>query len=129
MHWVCYYIFGFSFDFENVEALNKATHSRDKNKTYEGDYYSFTKGVFKKLTFGEMDELANSLGKGDAESEQATQMLAQMNYTFVLRTEGKIKKFSNKKAVLKDKKELVFEASFKDIMDKKVNVENEIKIK
>jgi hypothetical protein len=123
------YIFGFAFDFESVEALNNATHSRDKNKKHEGDYYSFSKGVFKKLAFGGMDELTGSMGKGEQDSEQVAQMLSQVDYSFTLRTEGKIKKFSNTKATLKDKQELIFKASFKDIMDKKVKVANEIKIK
>lgn len=123
------FIFGFTFDFANVEALNEATRSRDKNKKHEGDYYSFSKGVFKKMTFGGIDELGRSIGKDEQESEQAAQMLAEVSYTFRLKTEGKIKKFSNKKASLKSKKELIFEASFKDIMEKKVKIENEIKIK
>jgi len=131
--------FGLSFSFESVEDLNVALAELDASdtKTNYRRYYEYTRGRLKK---GESFNLEN-LGKeilsedlqkslGGSYAKQLQDLSASVNYSIVIRTDGKIRKFTNEDAVLsQDKRELVFSKNLIELMEHNVDISNQIRFR
>jgi hypothetical protein len=85
------FVFGYEFDFLNVEALNRAVKKissesgGDLGKNVPDEIFKYKKGKFERINFGGgmMDEVQKSLGgeAGGDEMAQAKIMLADMTTT------------------------------------------------
>ena len=132
------YIFITKFDFKNIDALNDALNELNKRKSPDLESFPATfrleKKTFERTNTFYMRELTNFSEQVNGDEQKLAQMQAILKtatYTSIIRiTEGKIKKFSNEKAVLSnDKKELRLSANFKEISEGKISLANVLKIK
>lgn len=146
--------FTIMYDFEDVDALNKAVNASKEEK--EGELkviqkqYSFKKGEFTRINFFSMGEngmdMSEIMGgkKGDDDAEQTDEEKEQMkqmmqmffgtaNYTYIVHVPNKIKSYSNKQntTLSEDEKTLTMTIPFLDLMqdDKKVDAGNSVKFK
>ncbi|WP_338764648.1 hypothetical protein WAF17_22330 [Bernardetia sp. ABR2-2B] len=141
------------YDFEDVDALNKAVNALKEEK--EGEVkmmqkqYSFKKGQFTRANSFSMGDNGMDMseimgGKKDDDAEQTEEEKAQMkqmmqmffgnaNYTYVVHVPNKVKSYSNKSntTVSGDEKTLTMTIPFLDLLneDKKVDVGNSVKFK
>ena len=132
--------FGMSFKFENIESLNLALAEMDASdlKTNYRPYYQYSKGRLEKSDFFNLEnlgkeilseDLQKSLGE-DSYSQQLKDLSASVNYSIVIRTDGKIRRFSNEDAVLsQDKRELVYSKTLKQLMGNGIDISNEIRFR
>ena len=142
------------YDFEDVDALNRAANVIKEDKEAEvkiiTKQYSFDKGEFTRansfsLGNNNMD-MSEVMGikKGEEVSEQTEGEKAQMkqmmqmffggaNYTYVVHVPNKVKSYSNKDntTISEDEKTLIMTIPFLDLIneEKKVDVGNSIKFK
>lgn len=132
------YIFVTKFDFKNIDALNDALNEMNKRKYPELESfpvtYKFEKKVFERTNHFHIKDLANFSEQAGGDEQKLAQVQAVMKtatYTCLIRTpEGKIKKFSNQKAVLsEDKKELRLSANLIEVSEGKISLANVLKIK
>ncbi|WP_291728158.1 hypothetical protein [Bernardetia sp.] len=145
--------FSIMYDFEDVDALNRAINASKEEK--EGEVkvmkklYSFKKGEFTKansFAMGNSDLDLSELmgGKKDGDSEQTEEEKAQAkqmmqmffgnaNYTYIVHVPNKVKSYSNKKntTVSEDGKTLTMNIPLLELMnnDKKIDVGNSVKFK
>jgi len=132
------YIFGFSFDFTDVSALNLALVMKDagdfntdfklpyryegKGKLVKNDVFVFKK-MFKDLLV-EQKDLPEYL------QSQKKAIFAQISYKCIISTEGKIKKVSNSSYNMAEGKyKLVYQAYLREIYDGIVDISTELKFK
>ncbi len=141
------------YDFEDVDALNRAINASKEEK--EGEVkimqkqYSFKKGEFTRANSFSMGDNGMDMseimgGKKDDDKEQTEEEKAQMkqmmqmffggaNYTYIVHVPNQVKSYSNKSntTVSEDKKTLTMTIPFLDLMqeDKKVDVGNSVKFK
>ena len=132
------YIFTTKFDFKNIDALNDALNEMNKRKNPELESFpvtfKFEKNIFERTSNFYMKDLTNfseQTGGDEQKIAQVQAVLKTATYISVIRTpEGKIKKFSNEKAVLsEDKKELRLSANLSEITEGKISLGNVLKIK
>jgi hypothetical protein len=98
------YIFGIMFNFSGMEALNNAIAELNKDEngkpTIEKPVYSLTKNIFERQNSYYFNNVSEVL-KGNAnldKNEKLQTLLQGSSYVCVIKVNGKIKKFSNKKA-------------------------------
>ncbi|WP_338791220.1 hypothetical protein V9L05_01720 [Bernardetia sp. Wsw4-3y2] len=141
------------YDFEDVDALNRAINASKEEK--EGEVkimqkqYSFKKGEFTRANSFSMGDNGMDMseimgGKKDDDKEQTEEEKAQMkqmmqmffggaNYTYIVHVPNQVKSYSNKSntTVSEDKKTLTMTIPFLDLMqeDKKVDIGNSVKFK
>lgn len=115
------FIFGFEYDFESIEALNRARSSMDESGATRG-LSQTGKNVFSNefsMPAGlPMDEL---LGGDDDESEAAAMMLGQMKYRIYINTQKPIQTVyagdnANVKYEDSKGKEILISSNFSQIM-------------
>lgn len=132
------YIFTTQFDFKSIDALNDALNEMNKRKYPELEnfpvVYRYEKKVLERTNHFYMKGLTDFSEQTGGDEQKLGQIKAIMQtaiYTSIIRTpDGKIKKFSNTKAVLSDdKKMLRLSANLVEIAEGKVGVENTVRIK
>jgi len=134
------YVFGMKFDFKDVTALNqalqKATTDAGPTSQMAGpapQIYKFTKRTLERTGDFFLKGLTDmsSLTADNAENaEQIKDLLKSASYVGLIRTEGKIKKFSNPKAELSyTAKEVRFSANLLDLLEDRANCANTVKFK
>jgi hypothetical protein len=132
------YVFITKFDFKNIDALNDALNEMNKRKYPELEsfpvIYKFDKKTFERTTHFYLKDLTNFSEQAGGDEQKIAQVQAVMKtavYSSVIRTpEGKIKKFTNNKAILSaDKKELRLSANLQEISEGKISLANVLKIK
>lgn len=131
------YIFGMQFDFANIEALNRALNDVNRDSTNgpqaaPAAIYKFGKRTLERTEGNYMKALAglNEFKANDENAEQMKVLLANATYAYVVRTEGKIRKFSNKQSELSyTGKELRYSASLSDVIEGRANFANLVKFK
>lgn len=132
------YVFTTKFDFKNVDALNDALNELNKRKYPDLESfpvtYKFEKKIFERTNHFHIKDLTNFSEQAGGDEQKIAQVQAVLKtatYTCLIRIpDGKIKKFSNQKAVLsEDKKELRLSANLMEITEGKISLENVLKIK
>ena len=130
------YIFGVKFDFANVEALNEALKQTNQDRLPQKQWqpaYAFENKTLERKDNYYVQGLTDisKTDEGEAEKqEQIKNLLKDATYAYVVRTKGKIRKFSNKQSYLSaDKKELRWSAKLQDVTERKLTIGNTIKIK
>lgn len=130
------YIFGITFNFSGMEALNNAMMelNKDENKksTLTKPVYSLTKNVFEKQNIYYLNNISEALKtkNNSQEAEQMRRLLESATYVTILKVNGKIKKFSNDKAEI-DYTKTVLRLSnpLLEVIADKADVGNTVKIK
>ncbi len=98
------YVFGYSFDFQNIEALNKAIRiiNREKYDTKVEEAFRFKGGTFERLNAADIGEqFKKTLADAEEESEEGNMdmmksFFSSMTYKQIYRFPGsQIKKSSN----------------------------------
>ncbi len=98
------YVFGVMFNFSGIEALNNAIMELDKDEngktSIEKPIYSMTKNIFERQNLYYFNNISEMLKSGEniKKSEQINNLLQTASYISVIKVNGKIKKYSNKKA-------------------------------
>jgi hypothetical protein len=98
------YIFGISFNFSGIEALNNAIMelNRDENgkNTIQEPIYSLSKNIFTKQNIYYFNNISEVLKQSNntEKNEKLKTLLQGANYVSIIKVNGKIKKISNKKA-------------------------------
>ena len=121
------YIYKVTMDFKDVVALNEAINL-DKKSEEMKNLYAWKKGKLTRKDFAlNLDEMKM---EDESQKEMAKSMLEGMKYTIIFNFPGKVKSISNKEAKLSDdKKTVTLACSLLDVMDKKVNLGNEVTYK
>lgn len=121
------YVYKVTMDFTNVNALNEAVNLDKKDESMK-NLYSWKKGQLIRKDFAlNLDDMKM---EDESQKEMAKSMLDGMKYTIIMNMPGKIKSISNKEAKISDdKKTVTLACSLLDVMDKKVNLGNEVSYK
>jgi hypothetical protein len=133
------YIFGVSFRFSGIEALNNAIAELNKDEngktTIEKPIYSLNKNVFERQNdyyFNNISEVLKSK-PNQMQTEKAEQiklLLQGANYIIVTKVNGKIKKYNNKKAEIDYTKTVLrLSTPLQEAMEGRGELANAIKIK
>lgn len=131
------YLTGFSFDFDNVEALTAALNQLNPSPAPLKPAFEFSKRTFERNNTHYLQPLIErAKERQQTPEDKATKrfqdyVFESANYIFIVRTEGKIKKFSNKKATYSsgDKNEVVLNYSFSELLSGRVDLDNKMKLK
>ncbi|MDW7695313.1 hypothetical protein R9C00_28005 [Flammeovirgaceae bacterium SG7u.111] len=133
------FTYGIKMSFENVDALNMALSQMDaggESVQYK-PYYDYTKGNLEKANIFNLKNLTDEIIPENEDDDQSKDVSAQLStfyetvtYQMIIKTDGKIKRFSNNEAVLSDdKRELTFSKSLKELQNEEINIGNTIKFK
>ncbi len=126
------FIITLSYDFKNIEAVNEAqTSMNGESPMMGGGSTSAFKLDTRKRIFTRMaPDMSDALGEmgGEEESmEMAKMMLKDATYTMTYKFPGRVKKMTNKDAIIQeDEKTVVLETSFLDLIEERAEVNNEI---
>lgn len=104
------FMFSYSFDFVNQEALNRALKmiAKEKYQSKADETFKFSKKKFERLSVGNIGaELKKQLSEGESEDEEGQldmmkMFFAEMTYKQVYRFEKPIKSSSNKLSEMGD---------------------------
>jgi len=130
------FLIGLQFDFEDINALNLALTLRDGGE-FNPSYslpYNYEKGKFTKnkiFIFQKLLKYLNQSNKEDVRfNNQKKAIFAQISYTTIIKTSGKIKKFTNYHFKLADDQQQL-KASFplSHIMSGAIDLSNLVKFK
>lgn len=121
------YIYKVTMDFADVNALNTAVNLDKKDEGMK-NLYSWKKGQLSRKDFAlNLDDIKM---EDESQKEMAKSMLEGMKYTIILNFPGAVKGMTNKEAKLSaDKKTVTLACNLLDVMDKKVNLGNEVSYK
>jgi hypothetical protein len=121
------YIYKVTMDFSDVNALNTAVNLDKKDEGMK-NLYSWKKGQLSRKDFAlNLDDIKM---EDESQKEMAKSMLEGMKYTIILNFPGAVKGMTNKEAKLSDdKKTVTLACNLLDVMDKKVNLGNEVTYK
>lgn len=129
------YVITVSYDFASLEAINKANEDMQGENPMmmqgEGPTYDLNvrKRIFKRVS-PDFADLMGDMGAEEENLEMAKMMLGSASYTTVYEMPGRVKKMSNKDAVIgEDKKTVTLNTSFLDLLESKASVGNEISYK
>jgi RecG-like helicase len=98
------YVFGIIFNFSGMEALNNAIMELNKDEngklTIEKPVYSMTKNIFERQNLYYFNNISEVLkvNTNVEKNEKISSLLQGASYVSVIKVNGKIKKYSNKKA-------------------------------
>jgi hypothetical protein len=134
------FVFGMKFDFKDVAALNlalqKSTSDPQTGRPATGpapEVYKYAKrtlersGDFFLKGLADLDALASDNSEN---TDQVKTLLKSGSYVSIIRTEGKIRKFSNPAAELSyTAKEVRFSANLLDLIENKASCANTVKFK
>ena len=121
------YIYKVSMDFKDMDVLNEVVNL-DKKGADRQNLYAWKKGQLSRKDFAlNLDDMKM---EDDSQKEMAKSMLEGMKYTIIFNLPGKVKKSTNKEAIIGDnKKTVTLACSLLDVMDKKVSLGNEVNYK
>jgi hypothetical protein len=133
------FVYGLSFDFQSIRALNTAIaemQSAGQGGDSYKEYYRFDKKTLIKTSVFNLTKLtqgikpdANAEERGEDINRQLQEMYESITYKHVVRSE-KIKNYSNELAQINgDKNMLILTRSLRDIQRGDARISNEIKIK
>jgi len=111
------YVFGFSFDFKNAEALDKALHEQNDKLSAATKLFSGSKRTFTRFNEGSMaeamkDELAGDDAK-DEEMEMVKSMFGDMKLRTIYHFDRRVKSSSNENSLISaDKKSVTIDYYF-----------------
>jgi hypothetical protein len=127
------YVFGMTFDFQNIEALNTALNQSAQEQPENHSVFTFRKKELSRSERSVVSSLAEievlrSTPEGAAQVEA---ILQGASYVYVIRPKtGKIRSFSNKQGELQDNgKVFYYRVGLLDMMEKKVSPANTVKFK
>lgn len=131
-----HFLVGLQFEYQDISALNLALALRDGgefNPTFELPY-SYEKGKLKKndvFIFLKLLKYLNDSNKEDVRfNNQKKAIFAQISYTTVIKTSGKIKKHNNSNFVIdENKKELSVSARLHEVLSGAVKLNTLVKFK
>ncbi len=134
------YVFGMKFDFKDVTALNlalqRATNDQgptDPVTSPTPQIYKFTKRTLERtgdFFLKGLTDMSSLTADNTENAEQIKDLLKRASYVCLIRTEGKIKKFTNPKAELSyTAKEVRFSANLLDLLEDRANCANTVKFK
>ncbi|PIY12504.1 MAG: hypothetical protein COZ18_01870 [Flexibacter sp. CG_4_10_14_3_um_filter_32_15] len=131
------YLTGFSFDFDNVESLTAALNQLNTEPAPSKPAFEFSKRTFERNNTHYLQPLLDrakerqKMAEDEATKRFQDYVFESANYVFIVRTEGKIKKYSNKKATYSsdDKNEVVLNYSFAELLSGRANLDNKMKIR
>ncbi len=111
------FIFGFTFDFKNAEALNNALHEQDEKLAASTQLFTGSKRLFKRFNKGSMAEAMKDELAGDNAKDEDMAMVKSMFEDMKLRTvyhfDRRIKSSSNVNSMISaDKKNLTIDYYF-----------------
>ena len=121
------YVYKVSLDYKDVSVLNEVVNL-DKKGEDRQNLYSWKKGQLSRKDFAlNLDDMKM---EDESQKEMAKSMLEGMKYTIIMNLPGKVKNSNNKEAIISsDKKTVTLACSLLDVMDKKVNLGNEVTYK
>lgn len=121
-------VYVISVKFENLSDLNSALDA-DKSSESDKNVYSYKKGKFTVGNAFNSAILSTGISEDD-ESEMAKSMYKEMKYSLTVNLPGKVKKSNNKSAeIASDKRTVVFNATFDELMSKEKTTQNVIVFK
>lgn len=135
------YTFGLQFDFDDVAALNIAlAQTTDANGNLEfKSHYKFHKKTLTRTDEFNLNRFTDTVISKKEEKEggisesinlQFAKIFETAKYTFIVKTSGKIKSYTNLEARISyNKKELIYSKSLKELKTKKSSLANTIRIK
>ena len=111
------FVFGFSFDFKNAEALNQALHEQDEKLAASTKLFSGSKRLFTRFNKGSMAESMKDELAGDDAKEEDMAMVKSMFEDMKLRTvyhfDRRVKSSSNENSMISaDKKKVTLDYYF-----------------
>jgi hypothetical protein len=133
--------FGYSFDFADITALNRAMKiiNKDKYDSNVDEIFKFNGKSFERLPVGDMgEEIKKALAENEEEEDEGTMemmkmMFAEMSYKQIYHfPDGEVKKSSNELSELSDNNHTVTITILpfnEEQAAKKVSVATEIKLK
>ncbi len=131
--------FGIAFNFDNINALNLALSEIDASdqKTNYRPYYDYSKGKLDKTNYFNMQNLTKEIKPEEdfaADNEvfktKMEELYETVSYTITIKTDGRIRRFTNEDAVLsQDKTELVYSKTLKELTSKNIDISNEIRFR
>jgi hypothetical protein len=129
------YIFGISFNFSDIASLNNAIIqlNEDRNGSYT-TIFDLAKNTFSRSNQFYLayinENLQQNFTTNPEKVAQYKNLLQTAQYTYIVKVQGKIKKFSNDKAELDyTKKALRLSVPLTQALEGKAVLENEIKFK
>jgi hypothetical protein len=131
------YLTGFSFDFDNVASLTAALNQLNSEPAPSKPAFEFSKRTFERNNTHYLKPLLErAKERQQTPEDEATKrfqnyVFESASYVFIVRTEGKIKKYSNKKATYSsdDKNEVVLNYSFAELLSGRANLDNKMKLR
>ncbi len=111
------FVFGFSFDFKNAEALDQALHQQDEKLAASTKIFSGSKRLFSRSNEGSMAESMKEALAGDDAKEEDVAMIKSMFEDTKLRTvyhfDRRVKSSSNENSMISaDKKSVTLDYYF-----------------
>ncbi|MCD4746521.1 MAG: hypothetical protein K8R58_09490 [Bacteroidales bacterium] len=119
-------LFSLSFDFENTKELNNALYELFNNNKhfYKPSYIKINKKKLKKANFGPALRMYIRKQKNQNIDKELFELVT---YKTIYHFPDKVKKASNKKAIIKnDETTVVFKCRLDEIINNKLNVGNRI---
>jgi len=132
------YIFGISFDFNNVDALNHAMANMQRmakltSESNQAYVFQYTKKIFQRFEVPSLllESITSKLSKDNSDSSGVSLLfLNNITYTSAYRFDRKIKKIENTDAILSaDGKTVILKRSLYDIVHTKKSIKNKITLK
>ena len=131
------YLTGFSFDFDNVESLTAALNQLNTEPAPSKPTFEFSKRTFERNNTHYLKPLLERAKERQKTPEdEATKrfqdyVFESAAYVFIVRTEGKIKKYTNKRSVYSsdDKNEIVLKYGFSELLSGRANLDNKMKLR
>lgn len=125
---------GFTFHFKDIETLNRTlSHLIKSEKTQV--FFSFRGKTFVREPVFPFESLVNLERSEQHEKEYLQsvalrkELLQQASYHFILKTEGRIRKFNDTFAEQKDENRLVLQGAFLQIVEQPERLSQEVRIK
>ena len=121
------YIYKVSLNFTDVTALNEVINL-DKKDDAMKNVYAWKKGQLTRKDFAlNLDDMKM---EDESQKEMAKSMLEGMKYTIILNLPGKVKNSTNKQAkISNDQKTVTLVCNLLDVIDKKVDLGNDVTYK
>ena len=121
------YIYKVSLNFTDVTALNEVINL-DKKDDAMKNVYAWKKGQLTRKDFAlNLDDMKM---EDESQKEMAKSMLEGMKYTIILNLPGKVKNSTNKQAKISDdQKTVTLVCNLLDVIDKKVDLGNDVTYK
>lgn len=132
-------LWGMKFSFNNTEALNSALQKLQKNLSpsesdkeffaWDGKQLVRKDPVYLHRLLSPFREFATDSSSVAFKKEYTEIYTNSAGYTFALLSDSKIKKFENERAIRLENGSLIYKFSFRDLLERKINTEDKVRIK